>query len=134
MSRRKANFWRRFWEDDDGSYTVEMVIWSPLILTSLVLVLEIGYLMTINASMWSASRDTARAVSIHRVRPDEAAEYLRGRLFIPHDDYAIEVDVNASEVLARVSLSSERAALTPIIGRYISGEIKAQVSMLREPE
>lgn len=124
---------RRFREQEDGSLTVEMAIWAPFLLCMLALIMDFAYLMVVNANMWSAARDTARAVSIHRVRPEEANDYLRSRLFFGNNDYVVDVQVDRDEVDARISLPGAKASLTPVMGRYVVGELKASISMLREP-
>ncbi|WP_417720039.1 TadE/TadG family type IV pilus assembly protein [Salipiger sp.] len=125
---------RRFWRDETGSFTVEVVVWSPLLLVSLLLILDFANLMVVNASMWNAARDTARAVSIHHVTPDDSRDYLRDNLFFRHEGYVIDVDVDAATVQARVQLDAAHAALTPAIGRYLVGTMVAKVTMLREPQ
>ena len=124
----------RFLRDESGSFTLEVMIWSPLLIGTLLLILDFSYLMMVNAGMWNASRDTARAVSIHRVTPDNAEQYLRDRLFLRRGTYDVTVDVTSSEVVARVTVDSAEAALTPVVGRYIIGQLAAKVVMLREPE
>ena len=124
----------RFRDDESGTFTIEVVIWSPLLIGCLLLIIDFSYLMMINAEMWHASRDAARAVSIHRITPDEAEAYLRDQLVFQRDDYDIEVRTTSADVVARVSLDAASAALTPIIGQYVMGDIGAQVAMLREPE
>ena len=56
------------------------------------------------------------------------------QLVFQRDDYDIEVRTTSADVVARVSLDAASAALTPIIGQYVMGDIGAQVAMLREPE
>ena len=131
---RTRGFLKTFSREDDGAFTLEMVIWSPLILGAIMLILDFAFLMTVDAGMWNASRDTARALSTHRIRPDEAEEYMRGRMQYLRDDYDIDIDVSRSEVVASVALDATDAALTPVIGRYVVGTLNARVAMMREPE
>lgn len=123
----------RFLKDEDGSVTVEMAIWSPMLISAIVLILDFAYMMVVNADMWHAARNTARALSIHRITPSEAPDYLRRHLFFANEPYDIAVTLGPETVYARVVLASADAALTPVVGRYVAGELRASISMLREP-
>ncbi|KMK67640.1 TadE/TadG family type IV pilus assembly protein [Puniceibacterium sp. IMCC21224] len=127
-------FIARFRKEETGSLSVEVAIWTPLILASLLAVIDFSHLMVSNASMWNAARNTARAVSVHRVRPDDAERYLRDNLFFNDTPYIVSVQSGTDEVVATVSLNMADVALTPIVGRYLGGTMIASISMLKEPE
>ncbi|AWI83875.1 hypothetical protein CEW88_09400 [Alloyangia pacifica] len=124
---------RKFVRDEEGSLTVEVAIWAPAMIFMLALVLDFAFMMVLNASMWNAARETARAVSLHRVLPDRADDYLRDRLLFRNAPYRISVETGPDEVDARVALAGPEASLTPVMGRYLVGDLNASVSMLREP-
>lgn len=129
----KARFFKDFSKDEDGSLTAEVAIWAPALIFVLALILDFAFLMILNASMWNAARDTARAVSIHRVLPADANDYLRERLLFRDAPYDVSVSTGPDQVDARVMLSGPKASLTPIMGRYVVGDLRVNVSMLREP-
>ncbi|MFZ5962988.1 TadE/TadG family type IV pilus assembly protein [Thalassococcus sp. BH17M4-6] len=124
----------RFKKDESGSQTVEFIIWTPLLTATLLLIVDFSYLMVSNASMWNAARNTARAVSLHRVMPNEAEVYLRENLFFDDAPYDVTVRAQGDEVEAFVSVDTAKTALTPVLGRYVVGTMEARVTMLREPE
>ncbi|WP_353472644.1 TadE/TadG family type IV pilus assembly protein [Salipiger sp. H15] len=112
---------------------MEVAIWGPLLIALLAVLLDFAFMMVLDANMWNAARDTARAVSIHRVRPEDADAYLRERLFFKGAPYTISVETGPDEVDARVALAAAKASLTPVVGRYVVGDLQVSVSMLREP-
>ncbi len=123
-----------FCRSESGSYSAEFAIWTPFLLAMLLLIIDFSYLMVSNASMWNAARNTARAVSIHRVTPDAAEEHLRDALFFDDTPYAVAIETPKDEVAVVVRLDATKVALTPVLGRYVVGTMTARVHMLREPE
>ncbi len=57
---------------EDGSATIELVIWVPVLITVLLFVVAIGRLANARAKVDSAARDGARAASLVR-NPSDAA-------------------------------------------------------------
>ncbi|MCA0942374.1 pilus assembly protein [Yangia mangrovi] len=129
----KKLFAKDFVGDEEGSLTVEVAIWAPAMIFMLALILDFAFMMVLNASMWNAARETARAVSLHRVLPDQADDYLRDRLLFRNAPYRIAVETSRDEVDARVTLAGPEASLTPVMGRYLVGDLNVSVAMLREP-
>ncbi len=127
------SFSKDFARDDKGSSTVEFVIWTPLIITAIMLIIDFSYSLTLNASMWNASRETARALSRHTISADEGEMYLRNAMFFTDKPYEIGIDFTRDDVFVKVSLPVGESAMTPFLSRYMPGSLSAKVSMLREP-
>ncbi|WP_186766635.1 TadE/TadG family type IV pilus assembly protein [Puniceibacterium confluentis] len=127
------NLGQDFALDEDGSSTIEFVIWTPLIVTAIMLIIDFSYSLTLNASMWNASRETARALSRHTISADEGEMYLRNAMFFTDKPYEIGIDLTRDDVFVKVSLPVGEAAMTPFLSRYMPGSLSAKVSMLREP-
>lgn len=119
--------------DEEGSSTVEFVIWFPLLLASLLLVIEFSNAMVVNAGMWNATRDAARGVAMHRMTADEAESYFRETVFPSGLPYEVDVEIGADRVVVRTTLPGEDVSLTPILPRVFRGALGARVTMLREP-
>lgn len=49
---------------DDGSYTVELVLWTPVIALLIVLIVAAGRIVAAGSDATGASRDAARAASL----------------------------------------------------------------------
>ncbi|WP_216665530.1 TadE/TadG family type IV pilus assembly protein [Pseudoruegeria sp. HB172150] len=123
----------RFRDSEDGTISVEYALWAPAILLTFIFIADLAFALTLNATMWHGSRDTARALSIHRINEEQAVPYLKERLIAPGRDYAFDVEVDARAVTVSVSIPFSDAGVTNTISRYIKGNFVARVMMYREP-
>ena len=119
--------------DEEGSTTVEFVIWTPLLAAGLMLILDLSYMMIVDAGLWNASRDTARAVAQRRVTTDEAEALFAERMFPRNVEYRFGIDVAEDEVHIQVLVDGEDTALSPFLPKFYEGTIGASLRMLMEP-
>ena len=54
---------------DDGSYTVELVLWTPVIALLLVVIVAVGRIVAAGSDATEAARDAARAASLQTSMP-----------------------------------------------------------------
>lgn len=123
----------RFRADQTGSVTVETVIWLPVFFMAALLVADVSYLFTVNASMWEAARVGAREAALHRSDAEGAERAAEKVLISPTKPYDITGRVGDRYVEVIVSLPASEAGLTGFITSAISGDLRASVEMGREP-
>jgi TadE-like protein len=63
---------KQFLQNDDGSVTVETVIWLPIFFTIIGLVVDATLLFVGQTQMWSVASDTSRLVAMGRLTVAEA--------------------------------------------------------------
>ena len=71
---------RRFSGGDDGTATVESVIWFPVYLLILGFIFDATMLMMGKTEMWSIANDTSRMVALGRMTEAEAEDYVNNTL------------------------------------------------------
>lgn len=76
-----AHFLRRFWSNEDGSPTVESVIWIPIFVAVLVLMTNLSLVFYEQSSISRVVQDTNRLVALRYLTDEAAAEaYLNTQL------------------------------------------------------
>lgn len=56
--------------DDQGSYTVELVLWTPVLALLIVVIVAAGRIVAASSDATEASRDAARAASLQTSMPN----------------------------------------------------------------
>lgn len=73
--------WRRFRKGDDGSATIEAVLWLPLFVTFFVMIADVSFVFHRQTQILSVVQDGNRALSVGRLAGvQELDNYLVGRL------------------------------------------------------
>jgi len=68
-ARRAATPTTRRVSDDRGSYTVELVLWTPVLALLLVVIVAAGRIVAAGSDATEAARDAARAASLQTSMP-----------------------------------------------------------------
>ena len=68
---------KRFMSQENGSTTVEFVLWLPLLVAVLIVAVDASVLYMRQSNLWQVSRDTARIVSRHGMTELVAEAYAR---------------------------------------------------------
>lgn len=71
---------RRFWRGDDGSATIEFVLWIPFFLLLLGILTDSATLYLRQNEMWNVSRDAARLIATGQLNETEALTYAESNL------------------------------------------------------
>ena len=79
-NKSAANCFRRFGRQENGTVTVESVIWFPIYLLILGLIFDATMLMMGKTEMWSIANDTSRLVALGRMTESEAEDYVNNTL------------------------------------------------------
>ena len=93
---------RRRARSDDGSYTVELVLWTPVLALLIVLIVAAGRIVAAGSDATGASRDAARAASLHTnmTAAEQAARQAARDSFGRQGDRCQKVTVTVSGTVA----------------------------------
>lgn len=100
----------RFRKTDDGSASIEFVLWIPVFMFILMLAIDASILFMTQSNYWSISRDTARLVARHAISLDDAKAYAEANAV--NKFAAPEATVSVDGQTVTVVLTSPAAALT----------------------
>lgn len=110
-SSKPFAFLRRFRRSEDGSFTIETVIWMPIFAILLAIVMNLSMVFYYESQMLRISQDAVRAFSLGRFTEAEAENYISVRL--AHIDAEIDIDVRQVGFIAQAIVSSNAGELMP---------------------
>lgn len=98
VSNRVAASLQRRARGDDGSYTVEMVLWTPVLALLLVVIVAAGRIVAAGSDATEAARDAARAASLQTAMPQarQAARQAARASFSQQGDTCHKLSVTVS--------------------------------------
>lgn len=116
---RASRILRRLCRDEDGSYTIEFVIWIPIFAILLAIVLNLSMVFYYESQMLRVAQDATRAYSMGRfIEADGktadvlAEEYITANLSFVNANFTVDVVDDGSNVSATVT--SNAAELMPL--------------------
>ena len=124
---------RRFKKEEDGSASVEFVLWMPVFVAILMLTIDASLLFMNQSNYWSVSRDTARLVSRHALNEDEAKDYAEARAKRGRASPSATVVINGSLVTVTVSAPASSVSVFNALGLASGVNIDASVTHTMEP-
>lgn len=65
---------RRFWRDERGAQSIEMVLMSPLLIAMVLITVDVTSVYQMHSEMWNVARDTARRMAARQLPSKEDAE------------------------------------------------------------
>ena len=102
-----------FWRDEDGSFTVEAVIWIPLFAMILAFIMNVSMLFFAESQMLRIVQDGNRALSLGRLESvEEVEQYVLARLTYLNVPLNIDTQVSGGFVSTNVSVTA--ADLMPL--------------------
>jgi Flp pilus assembly protein TadG len=125
----------RFARAEDGSATVEFVLWVPVFLAFLILVADTSLAFMRQASVLDVSRDAARIVARHGLDAP-AAERLaanRARIGDNTPDVNVEIDTKAQTVTVTIFIAMEDLAPFGILQNLQTELVAVQAVHAIEP-
>ena len=122
----------RFLGDENGTMTVEFVVWVMPFLMMLALVVDGSMVYLTRTEMFNVSRDVARQISVGEITTSAQAEdAVRNTLVTTAYDYTVDTTVGLN-ISVRIATSLSEASVFGILGA-IPGQLAAEVTMRREP-
>ena len=115
---------RRFFRDENGSYTLEFVIWMPIFAILLAIVMNLSMVFYYESQMLRVTQDATRAYSLGRfIAPTEAEKQLLAEQYIQANLSFINAPLNIE-----VTLVDEAASGNPSAGSVAQGTVRANAA------
>lgn len=112
----------KFWKESDGSATVELVIWAPLLLGFMVSAIDLAMIFYTQQKMYDSAYNSARAVALGRVTIEDAQSALGAVHGDGDDGEGAAAEVSRTEdgyIVAQVSVPIGEIAI--FADKFISG-------------
>jgi Flp pilus assembly pilin Flp len=124
---------KRFMSREEGSTSIEFVLWLPLLVAVLMVAVDASVLYMRQSNLWQVSRDTARIVSRHGMTEGIAEAYARSE--VQFGDYVPAVDVVIDGQLVTVSMAASLDQVAPLgIFNFAVGDLLvASITQSMEP-
>lgn len=104
---------RKFAGDEEGSYSIEAVIWMPIFAILLALIMNVSVVFFTESQMMRVVQDGNRAFSLGRLTSEQAVEdYVLTTL--AYTDADIVVTTTVSGGIIRTQLSAPATDLMPL--------------------
>lgn len=126
---------RSFLRRDQGSVTIEFVLWLPVLFALVLLTADTSLLFLRHSNFLTISRDAARVVARHGLDAEAAQDWAAEQARI--GDYRPEVTVRIDPVAdtVTVSIRAEAGRIAPfgMIRFALDDRVGAAVTLVREP-
>ncbi len=130
---RLAKGMRVYRKKDDGTVSVEFVLWMPLFLVILALAIDASLLFMSQSNYWSVSRDTARLVARHAMDGDTAKSYAEMRAGSFFGQPQATVEYGTSTVTVTLSAPAQSIMIFDGMGFAKDLNINARITQALEP-
>lgn len=125
---------RRLWRDQNGSSTVEFVLWLPLFAFMLMLTANASFVYLDLTRMENAARDGARRIALGY---DAASVTTAVAGQLPQADYTIDASCTTAEV-ACIKISRSTDSMLPFtnflgVGSLLGRTFGSEIRMRKEP-
>jgi Flp pilus assembly pilin Flp len=124
---------KRFMSQENGSTTVEFVLWLPLLVAVLIVAVDASVLYMRQSNLWQVSRDTARIVSRHGMTEAVAEAYARNEAMFGDYVPTVDVQVNGQVVTVTMAASLNEIAPIGIFNFALNEDLVASISHAVEP-
>lgn len=125
-------FLSRFRKDQNGSATVEFVIWLPLIASLIVGAFDLNVVLLTQSNMWNVARDAARRVAIGDMDSDAAETWAEAQLAMLGMTPTVTVSQASDDITVAVSASVADMAILGSLTQTKNYTINASVTMRSE--
>lgn len=128
---------RRYRQREDGSVTVEFVLWLPILVLLISLTADAALLFGAKANVLRVVQDANRAASIGRLgdvdeMAAEAQDYVRARIGYMGDNATITSVVTGNVISTTVVIPSNDLIATGFLGRLANINVTINAQHLLE--
>lgn len=124
----------QFLRDEQGSATIEFVLWVPVFVVLLIATIDATVLYLHHTEMWNVSRDVARRVAVGDITEDQAAQVVHDELFLYADHYWVATSKKTDlDVKIAIQTSIADASVFGFFKPVLGENLVALVTMRREP-
>ena len=117
---------KNFCRDDDGSYTVEIVLWVPALLVAFQFVTDATVAMLTQQNFYNVARDASRMVALGQRTTEEAQDFIYTTL---SDVEELRASVLIDNNLVTSTIEAPLTSVSNMSGRFIDRDLNANVSM-----
>lgn len=101
----------RFVRDEDGSVTIEFVLWLPVVFAMLLIAVDATFAFIGMGNMWQTARETARVVSRYGMTEAEAETWAAQQASYTTIAPTVDVAFGSGDVV--VTMNMPIRAMTP---------------------
>ncbi len=133
VDRSAGRACRRFGSDDEGSSTIEFVIWFPIMFTLLLVAAQGAILFIVQANYGSIARDTARMVARHAMTAAEASDYVASRATLIGGVPNAVITLQGGTVTVTLSKPALEVASLDVLDMTEGFDLSATITQSLEP-
>ncbi len=122
-----------FQRNEDGSATIEFVLWVPIIFSLVLLATDVSIAFMRQSQSWQVARDTARIVSRHGMTENAAVTYAEENTKFGSTTPAVTVRSNGSVVEVSISTPANAMTVFGTINFALGESITTRVVHAMEP-
>ncbi len=124
---------RGFRSGEDGSATIEFVLWLPLLTSLFLIATDATVAFMRHSQMWQISRDTARIVSRHGMTEAAAESYARQNAAFGTTVPAVTVSATGTEVVVAIETPASAMTVFGTLDFALGSNFRTQVVHAMEP-
>jgi len=134
LLKRRSHIATRFAQQQDGTATVEGVLWLPLFIMFFCLAVDVSLVFFGQNQMHHVVQDANRAMSVGRLKTEaEVEDYIRTKLAALSEDIEVEtVEVEPGRVQSTVRIQASDLMATRFTTPLIGAKVSARSSHLIE--
>jgi len=125
---------RSFRDNDEGSVTIEFVLWLPLLFALILIATDASVAFMRQSQMWQVSRDTARIVSRYAMDDTAAKTYAEQNAAFGNVVPMVSVDGTGSQVVVAISTPAEAMTIFGTLNFALDDSITTRVVHAMEPK
>jgi len=105
LSGKTRNNVRAFYRDEDGSFAIEAVIWTPIFVIILALMINLSTVFFNESQVLRVVQDANRAYSLGRLETEQETEdYITAQLAYMSSAFTVETTKNGGMITTSVSV------------------------------
>lgn len=125
---------RRMLRQEDGSTTIEFVLWFPITIFVLILAIQGSLLFMVQANYGHAARDTARLVARHAMSAEDARNRLLNEKAMAGGKADASVEISNDIVSVSISARAVDLSVFNVFGLVDDLVISANIAHQMEPK
>ena len=123
-----------FLRDEQGSATIEFVLWVPVFVILLVATIDATVLYLHHTEMWNVSRDVARRVAVGDMTENDVVQVVQNEMYLYSNAYTVATSQPTDlDVTIAIQTSIADASVFGFFQAVLADNVVAAVTMRREP-
>lgn len=122
-----------FKKKEDGSVTIEFVLWLPLLMAFVLMATDASVAFMRQSHIWQVSRDTARIVSRYGMTPTAAETYAQTNARFGDTTPMVSVTPGSGEVVVAITTPARAMTIFGTLDFALDDTITTRVVHAMEP-